>query len=105
MGNVPRRRRFGMEESMGMIVWKKLEKLAHQCFDGDVTMPKVWFWMIGAICLLSGIVYGLLCAPLTHGVTIGSNNGNNTNCGFEFPDAAEEDDKAVSADEAKKKAK
>lgn len=64
---------------MGVVVLKKLEKLAHKCFDGDLTMPKVNFWLIGAICLMSGIIYGMCIAPMTHGVTIGCNNGNNNN--------------------------
>ena len=87
---------------MGMIVGKKLKKFAHQCFDGDVTMPKVWIWMLGAICLLSGIVYGLLCAPLTHGVSIGSNNGNNTNCRFDRPEVTDEADNTDCASEKEK---
>ena len=34
-------------------------------------------WLIGAVCLLVGIIYGLKKAPWTHGVMIGSNNGSN----------------------------
>ena len=59
-----------------MVLKLKLKNLAKKCFEGNLTMPKVIFWLIGIECLLAGIVYGLCIAPLTHGVTIGSNNGN-----------------------------
>lgn len=55
----------------------KLKELAKKCFEGEVTLPKVMLWLIGAVCLFGGIVYGLKAAPMTHGVMIGSNNGNN----------------------------
>ena len=42
-----------------------------------MTMPKINFWLIGLVCLLSGIVYGLRVAPWTHCVQIACNNGNN----------------------------
>lgn len=45
--------------------------------SGEITLTKLDFFLISAICLLAGICIGLLTAPLTHGVTIGSNNGNN----------------------------
>lgn len=61
---------------MGMTVIA-MKKLAKQCFEGEITMPKVNLWMAGAICLLAGMVFGLLHAPLTHGIRIGCNNGNN----------------------------
>lgn len=51
--------------------WRKL-------FQGEVTIGKRELWLVGAVCLLAGIVYGLKKAPWTHGVTIGSNNGNNS---------------------------
>lgn len=59
---------------------EKLKHLSRQCFEGEVTIPKVNLWLVAGICLFVGIVYGLRKAPLTHGVTIGSNNGNNSNC-------------------------
>lgn len=61
------------------------EKLSATCkklFDGELTIKKRELWLIGAVCLLVGIVYGLKKAPWTHGVTIGSNNGNNKDCNF-----------------------
>ena len=75
-----------------MMILLKLKKLSHQCFDGEVTMPKVMLWMVGAICLLAGIVYGLCIAPMTHGVTIGSNNGNHSNCVWESEKKDEEEE-------------
>lgn len=58
-----------------MVLKMKLSNLAKKCFEGDLTMPKTLFWLIGLTCMLAGIVYGLCAAPLTHGITIGSNNG------------------------------
>ncbi|MDE6846271.1 MAG: hypothetical protein K2J99_10980 [Lachnospiraceae bacterium] len=50
---------------------------------GDLSLTKLDFLLIGAICLLAGICIGLLTAPFTHGISIASNNGNNNgnNCG------------------------
>lgn len=72
---------------------EKLKNFTKQCFEGDVTMPKVVLWLVGGICLLAGIVYGLCMAPMTHGVTIGSNNGNTTDCIWD----AKEDDEETEA--------
>lgn len=51
--------------------------------QGGLTLTKLDFFLIGAVCLLAGICIGLLAAPFTHGVSIASNNGNNNgnNCG------------------------
>lgn len=70
---------------------EKMKTLAKQCFEGDLTMPKVNLWLIGAICLLAGIVYGLCIAPFTHGVTIGCNNGN-SNCIWDDAEESEDED-------------
>lgn len=60
--------------------WKeKCRKLTKTCFEGEVTIRKTSFWLVGTVCLLSGIVYGLVAAPWTHGVEIACNNGNNEN--------------------------
>lgn len=76
------------------MVLLKLKKFAHKCFDGEVTMPKAMLWLTGAVCLLAGIVYGLCIAPMTHGVAIGSNNGNNSNCVWEVEKKDEEEEEA-----------
>lgn len=57
-----------------------MKRLAKKCFDGELTMPKVNFWMLSAICLLAGTVFGLLAAPMTHGIVWGNNNINSNNC-------------------------
>ena len=59
----------------------KLTVAVNKFFRGEVTMKKTDLWLIGAVCLLAGIVYGLKKAPWTHGVMIGSNNGNQENVG------------------------
>ncbi|MDE7247510.1 MAG: hypothetical protein K2N43_06455 [Lachnospiraceae bacterium] len=54
--------------------WK--EK-ALDTISGEVTLTKLDFCLIGAICFLAGICIGLLTAPFTHGISIGSHNGCN----------------------------
>jgi hypothetical protein len=66
---------IGKEEAMGVFVIA-LKRLARKCFDGEVTMAKVTYWTLALVCLLTGIVFGLLAAPATHGIIIGSNSGN-----------------------------
>lgn len=56
-----------------------LRKLTKTCFEGELTMPKVNFWLAGAVCLLAGMVYGLLAAPMTHGLNIACSSGNTNN--------------------------
>lgn len=59
---------------MGIILWEKCKKF----FVGEITLQKKELWVIAFVCVLFGIVFGLLKAPLTHGITIscGNNNGN-----------------------------
>ncbi len=52
------------------------------CFEGDVTIGKAMLWLLAAVCLLAGAVYGLMMAPWTHGVTIGCNNTSQNDCCF-----------------------
>ena len=61
---------------MELTEWK--EK-ALDTINGDLTLKKLDFFLIGAICLLAGICIGFLTAPLTRGIriAIGSNNGSN----------------------------
>lgn len=61
---------------MELTEWK--EK-ALDTVKGDLTLKKLDFFLIGAICLLAGICIGFLTAPLTRGIriAIGSNNGSN----------------------------
>lgn len=46
-------------------------------FIGEAEISKREVWLLSGLCLFAGIAIGLLNAPWTHGVTIGSNNGNN----------------------------
>ncbi|MED9904991.1 MAG: hypothetical protein UFG06_12545 [Lachnospiraceae bacterium] len=55
---------------------KTVKDLAVKLFKGEVTVNKRDLWLVGGICLLAGVVYGLIMAPWTRGVTIGCNNGN-----------------------------
>ncbi|MBO5166342.1 MAG: hypothetical protein IJX66_04460 [Lachnospiraceae bacterium] len=59
---------------------EKVKEVAKNLFCGETIVNKRDLWFIGAICFLGGIVYGLVTAPWTHGVTIGSNNGNGCSC-------------------------
>lgn len=77
-----------------MVLRMQLKNLAEKCFKGELTMPKVTLWMIGIICVLAGIVYGLCAAPLTHGIAIGSNNRNYDKCMWEYGKDNEEDEEA-----------
>lgn len=73
------------------MVGRKLKKLMKVCLEGEITVPKTTCWLVGTVCLLAGIVYGMKAAPFTHGITIGSNNGNQTNCGWEKEDLEAEE--------------
>ncbi len=55
---------------------EKVKETAKKLFLGETTVNKRDLWFVGAICLLAGIICGLKKAPWTHGVMIGSNNGN-----------------------------
>ena len=61
----------------------QLKQKAVELTKGELTVCKVDFILISAILLLAGICIGLLTAPLTHGISVFSNNGNNNgnNCG------------------------
>lgn len=73
------------------MIGKKMQKLIHTCFEGEITVSKAMCWLVGGVCLLAGIVYGMKAAPLTHGITIGSNNGNQTNCNWDKKEQKEEE--------------
>ena len=74
------------------MVLKKMKKLMQQCFEGEVTMSKMMLWLIAFVCLLAGVVYGLRIAPMTHGVTVASNNGNQSHCIWGAKDEAEKEE-------------
>lgn len=45
--------------------------------SGELTLKKLDFCLIGAVCFLAGICIGMILAPFTHGVTVLSHNTNN----------------------------
>ena len=74
---------------------EKLKEAAKHLFCGETIVNKRDLWFVGGICFLAGIVYGLVTAPWTHGVTIGCNNGNGWNdcCGDDSKCGCEEEEK------------
>lgn len=63
-----------------VVLKRKAEKLMQTLFSGEVTCSKTHLWLVGIICVLAGIVYGMcVSGPWAHGVTIGSFNGNTDN--------------------------
>lgn len=60
---------------------KNCREWMKECFEGEVTLTKANLWLIVLTCLLAGTIHGLKKAPATHGVMIGSNNGNTFSCG------------------------
>ncbi len=57
-----------------------LQEKKEQLFDGELTITKTDFWLVTILVFVLGVLYGLVKAPLTHGLTItcGNNNGNTT---------------------------
>ena len=60
---------------------KNCREWMKECFEGEVTLTKANLWLIVLTCLLAGTLHGLKKAPATHGMMIGSNNGNTFSCG------------------------
>ena len=60
-------------------IWSEVKKSSEKFFEGEITISKKECWLIGAILVLAGITFGLINAPLTHGIniSIGSNNQGN----------------------------
>lgn len=54
--------------------WK--EK-AIDAVSGEITLTKLDFCLIGAVCFLAGVCIGMIAAPFTHGVSFFSHNVNN----------------------------
>ncbi len=60
----------------------------------EVTFTKLDFYLLGAVLFLAGVCIGLLTAPFTHGINIGSNNGSNNGSTCRPADPCEEDDES-----------
>lgn len=54
-----------------------LKERTTELMEENVTLSKLNFFLLGTVLLLAGICLGLLTAPLTHGIAIGSHNGCN----------------------------
>lgn len=68
-----------------------LKERTTELMEENVTLSKLNFILLGAVLLLAGICLGLLTAPLTHGIAIGSHNGsNNVNNKDKDNDSAED---------------
>lgn len=76
-----------------LVMMRKAKKMLETYFVGDVIVSKRTLWLAGAVCLLAGIVYGLVTAPWTHGVTIGSYNQSDCTYGGDSAAGKEEDEK------------
>lgn len=63
---------------MLILILDKWKKFHTRMFEGEVTFLKTDFWLMMLIAALLGVLWGLLHAPLTHGVSVavGNNNGN-----------------------------
>lgn len=59
------------------MTFTELKERTCKVLEGEVTLSKLNFCLLGAVLLLAGIALGLLAAPFTHGISIGSHNGNN----------------------------
>lgn len=59
------------------MTFTELKERTCKVLEGEVTLSKLDFCLLGAVLLLAGICLGLLTAPFTHGISIGSHNGNN----------------------------
>lgn len=84
-----------------------LKEKKAQLFDGEITLLKTDFWLVAGVIFLLGVLYGLLKAPLTHGITISCGNNNIAKgdsceciCRCEEDDDVEDDDEDSQEDEA-----
>lgn len=71
---------------MELTEWK--EK-ALDTVKGEMTLTKLDFCLIGAVCFLAGVCIGMIAAPLTHGISLFSHNSHNgsengNNCGNQY---------------------
>ena len=55
----------------------ELKEMTDDYMRDEITFTKLDFCLLGAVLFLAGICIGLLTAPFTHGISIGSHNGCN----------------------------
>lgn len=55
----------------------ELKERTAELMEENVTLNKLDFFLLGAVLLLAGVCLGLLAAPITRGITVGSHNGCN----------------------------
>ena len=62
---------------------KKIKDICKFLFEGDMQISKTDFWLTLLSGTLLGVIIGIFCAPMTHGVSveIGSHNGNTNDDG------------------------
>lgn len=56
---------------------KEKWEIFKETMEETVSMSKKEFWLISAVCVLGGILFGILVSP-KKSLVIGSNNGNNS---------------------------
>ena len=56
---------------------KEKWEIMKETMEDTVSMSKKEFWLISAVCILGGILLGILISP-KKSLVIGSNNGNNS---------------------------
>lgn len=65
---------------MELTTWKETaaeaKNRAIDAVQGELTLTKLDFFLIGAVCFLAGICIGMIAAPFTHGISLFSHNGN-----------------------------
>lgn len=55
----------------------ELKEMTGDYMRDEITFTKLDFCLLGAVLFLAGVCIGLLTAPFTHGISIGSHNGCN----------------------------
>ena len=71
---------------------KALKGLTRFVMEENLTLSKIQHQVLGSVFLLAGICLGLLAAPFTHGIAIGSHNGCNS--GNQYGSDSDEEEEA-----------
>lgn len=73
---------------------ERCKKMMTNCFEGDLTLTKLTLWLTAALCFAVGVIYGLMLAPWTRGVSIGCNNSSQQDCCFGCGRADEDEEES-----------